>query len=775
MLSVGAIIFLSSFIYTTMFYAISGIEQPTLDYLEEYSQEEFSVEMSLVITPSERQRINEQGNIPDEVIGIFDLKRYDAGLYDDLMESRKKTFLEHFPETQLEKRYIKEFYFETHEGNHRALILRDSESINLSYIEEGKKPDSENEIALTSIYAKKNNLELGDKIEIQGKRYEICGFVLFPDYTFPMIGMSLNIDTGKTVFLLGTDDTFDEMRGDRDIRIAGVFDNNEIKDQYTEKFSEVSFISEKLDFVTEITLTENQVRSGAIFDELRIGKIFSLGFSIIIAVIAVFITSLLISKILNAQKGQIGLLKALGYRNGEIAFPYIVLIIFSALPALFAGYFVGTIVAQPMKYLYLDFFLLPSERISQSFSVFSTAVFVPLVSFAAISAAIIFKMLSKRPLELLHTHRKERVNRLTRLVGKVLGNVKSKTKYKYLYILGNTVKFLVFFVGIVMSAVLVFIGFMMGGMADRLTIESYKMVDYKYEAYIDVFNPPVETGEGKEKFLRYPDVSFNGNTVTGVGLEPDNKLYNLFDSKGNNITGYIEDDAVVSKSLSVKYSVSPGDDMRIMIDGREYTVNVKDVAIDYSDDRIFLNIKTLSAMVTNSSNENLYSGGYSLERPSENDYEVVIDKESIMEQAEAMQGFIRYAVALTVAVAIIIAVLILFVLASISVEDNYYNISLLKVMGYKSSEVSSMVLGSYLVYTIVSFIISVPVSLALLQGMVGFFATEYNLVFPMELNALHVLFAFLIILGVFFAGTLNGKRKISKIPLQEILKAYAET
>jgi putative ABC transport system permease protein len=109
-----------------------------------------------------------------------------------------------------------------------------------------------------------------------------------------------------------------------------------------------------------------------------------------------------------------------------------------------------------------------------------------------------------------------------------------------------------------------------------------------------------------------------------------------------------------------------------------------------------------------------------------------------------------------------------------TVEDNYYNISLLKVMGYSKKEVSSMVLDSYLAYTIISFIASIPITLVALGWMVEFFAQGYGMVIPFEFRSVHALYGFIIIMVIFYGGTYAGKRKINKIALQEVLKAYGE-
>ena len=51
--AIGVIIVTSSLLYTMMSYGLAGITEPTLTYLEQYAQEDFSVEMLGVLTPEE--------------------------------------------------------------------------------------------------------------------------------------------------------------------------------------------------------------------------------------------------------------------------------------------------------------------------------------------------------------------------------------------------------------------------------------------------------------------------------------------------------------------------------------------------------------------------------------------------------------------------------------------------------------------------------------------------------------------------------------------------
>ena len=122
----------------------------------------------------------------------------------------------------------------------------------------------------------------------------------------------------------------------------------------------------------------------------------------------------------------------------------------------------------------------------------------------------------------------------------------------------------------------------------------------------------------------------------------------------------------------------------------------------------------------------------------------------------------------------LIAFSILFVLTALTVEKNYYVISLLKVMGYQKREVRSMILNSYFIYALISALLSIPIALLTLRVIVVVFAEDYGLVLPLEFEWIYIVYTLGAVVLLFFMSTFISRRKIDQIPLQEVLKTYQE-
>ena len=590
--------------------------------------------------------------------------------------------------------------------------------------------------------------------------------MLFPDYTLPMFDDTFNLDTGLQTLILMTDNAYERFDADESFRLSGA--------ELTGQPIDTAFDRQALPFVAQIIATSSSMRSGAIYDELTQGKVMALGLSIFIASIAVIIVSLLIYNLLHAERGQIGILKALGYRRTEIALPYFLSMLFVAFFMLIVGYAVGYRAAEPLKAMYLDFYLLPSVRIGQSVTVFATAIFVPLFFFAAVTWSIINRMLREGPLELLKPHESRAINRLSRWVSRLLVHARGSTKFKYLHAVRSTGTFFLFFISIMFSTILITFSFMTNGMMERMTIDYLGKVDYQYESYADFTERVPEPGPGEEKFLVYPYASLDGEIVTLQGLSPRNNLYRLYDETGRDLTVYIRNGAVVTKRLAIKYGIEEGDTLTVKVNRDFFSFPVRGVVDEYISDTVYLDIEKLSAMVSENRTQRLFSGIYSMEKPSDAYYSTIISKGDIIAQAESMASYTAYMINIMIAGAAVIAASILFTLTSFTVEKNYYVISLLKVMGYHRREITSMILNSYFIYAVFSYLLSIPISLAIVNGVMSVFAKEYGVVLPVEFQPADALKSLAIVVVIFLLGTWASRMKIRKIPLQEVLKSYGE-
>ncbi|QAT39096.1 ABC transporter permease [Clostridium sp. JN-9] len=770
--AIGIIIFLSSFIFTTMFYAISSLEGPAEKFFINNHQEDFSVDMINGLTQKELEYAISNYHIKPGIYTLTNIKKENKDLFYAISHNREKLFKEKYKGYNLELREYKDISINN--SNHKIKIIKESKNINIPMIEEGEKPSTNNEMAITKIYAKKNNIKLNDELKIKGKSYKVVGYVLFPDYNLPMFSSTFIIDNGMQTIGLVTDEEYENIKGEEGFHFAG-----KSKGKFDEKSFEKTVINDiknqkDLDYITNITSTKNQIRSGAVYEEIRGGKAMSLGLSFMISSIAIMIVAIIIYKLIRSESGQIGVLKALGYSNTEIAVPYLTLILAISLPMLIAGYAAGKFSSVYVRDLYLEFYLLPSTNIETNLMVFLTAILLPLIFFIGLSMLIVRKMLSKKAVDLLRAGEKEKVSKLNKFASKMMKNAKAVTKFKYTFILNDTGKFFVFFIGIAFVSILIMFTLMTNGLFNRMITDYYNNVNYKYEASVDITKPIPTLKNGEEKFLLYPNGKYKDDTITLKGIEYNNKLHKLYNDKNKDITAKLKEGVIINKSFNMKYNKKIGDNIEVKIGDKEYNLTIAGICEEYSDYKIYMNLNELSKMVTSNKSDEFFNGVYSKENLDEDKYLTVTNKSDILKQAQLMQNFTKYSIYILVIVAMVIAIIVLYILTTITVEEKYYDVSLLKVMGYSDREVNSMILNSYFLYSILSFLVSVPIAVGIMNTLEKYLIEHFNMVLPLKFEIWQVFAGIAIVAVIFFIGTLNAKRKISRVPLQEILKQYRE-
>ena len=752
-LAVSIIILTSSFIYVSMSSVMTTMESDIESYFKEYNQEDFNAEI-----------VNSVYNKDNQIMTLSQLKSEDEEYFYKTIDKYIEKFKKEYKNTNIELRQSKDINLKLNNKSCTLRFLLDGNLINKTNIEEGSKPKNNNEIAISRCFAENNGLSIGSNIRINNKSYKIVGYVLYPDYTLGIFGDNFLFDGSKIAMANVSEEEFKNIKGNEEFRFS--IDADKDYD-----FSKITN-NENVNYISSLTKTSETMRSGLINTELSSGKASVISLTIMISAIAIIIVAIIVSKILHNQKGQIGILKAMGYKNSEIAKPYLILISIISFPMLMIGAILGMLCSRPLKNLYLNYFLLPNSKISVDFVTILFGVIIPFCFFVGLAYLIIYKMLNKKPLDLLSTSSNEKINLLTIIIDKLLRKAKTTTKFKYSFLVKNYGKFMVFLLGIFLSSMLVILGLMMPGYYDKISTSQYKNVDYNYEGIVDYSKGLPTLDNDDEKTISVPDIKYKNNTITIKGLESKNKLYKLKNKKNKNITHKLEEGVIVSEGFSMLNNKTIGDTIKVKINNEIYKFKIVEISEEYDTGTVYVKREKLSKIIGNS--DDLYTSIYSKNKLDKKQYKYVISKSDIIEQTDSVKGLVNISLGIIIISAVIISVLILYVLTSLTVEDNYYNISLLKVMGYNKREVNSMILNSYLGYAIISYIISIPITVIIVDELKMYFNQAFHRVFPLNYSSWMGFIGLALIIGSFYLGSISSKRKIEKISLQEVLKEYRE-
>lgn len=97
-------------------------------------------------------------------------------------------------------------------GNKTIRLFKVRHNINLVNLDEGKLPESDDEIVIMNLFAERNNLKVGDGIVLAGKEYKISGIGCVPDYNLTVKNFSdMTADPESFGVAFVSDEAYDDI------------------------------------------------------------------------------------------------------------------------------------------------------------------------------------------------------------------------------------------------------------------------------------------------------------------------------------------------------------------------------------------------------------------------------------------------------------------------------------------------------------------------------------------------------------------------------------
>ena len=298
---------------------------------------------------------------------------------------------------------------------------------------------------------------------------------------------------------------------------------------------------------------------------------------------------------------------------------------------------------------------------------------------------------------------------------------------------------------------------------------------FKYD-YHYVFNSVQQGKPDKgEAFSEIPFALKSDSEVnfTVYGVSPDSKYISFKDKSGNVLKS---DKIIITKPLADKLKLKPKDTLKVvnMLDSKEYSVTVDNIAETYVGLYIYMPIEKLNTMLGFPFES--YMGLWSSEKldipESKLLASVTVDDmrkafDTMIQPLQAAMGTIAF-------MSFVIGLIVIYVVTSLTIEENRENISLMKVLGYRKKEVYSLILNSSSFIVVIGYILGVPLLLASLSAMYKSVTKDMNLSIPATINYSYVLVGFVIIYLTYELSKLLSRKKINKISMAEALKSGME-
>lgn len=650
-------------------------------------------------------------------------------------------------------------------------IFRENTKVDMPAIIEGKAL-SGGDILIDPSYAKANKLKIGDIIKIYNKNFTISGLTSLPNYIYPLKSESdiMNDPNSFGIAVIGKND-FDSLNKGN-IFYAIRFDGDRSNlDNKISQFKDY-LRTENIIILSWMNVTDNPRITYMTAKLAGIDKMSS-SMPISILLLTCILTGIVMWRMLKREAVIIGTLYALGYKKREIMKHYLLYPLAISLLGGVLGTVLGTITLRPMIAYYVSYFNIPVSSLSFNINYLIISILLPVVFLIICSYFVVNKSLKDSPVELMRGGKEtSKVGFIERTVK--LDKLSFNTKFKIRELLRSIPRSVFLLLGIIMATMLLLMGFAAKSSMDHLMKDSFSEA-FKYN-YQYVFNS-VQNGKPPkgEAFSEIPFAlrSDNRLTFTVYGVSPNSQYISFKDKAGNVLKS---DKVIITRPLADKLNIKPKDTVKVInrLDSKEYSITVDSIAETYLGQYIYMPLDKLNDMLKFPSGS--YTGLWSTEKIDipENELLAAVTVDDMRNAFNTMTQPLQAVIGGISFMSFVIGLIVIYVVTSLTIEENKENISLMKVLGYRKKEIYSLILNSSVFIVVIGYILGIPLLLASLSAMFKSITKDMNVSFPVTINYIYVLIGFIIIYLTYELSKLLSRRKVNRISMAEALKSRME-
>lgn len=658
------------------------------------------------------------------------------------------------------------------------IALTVSENINVSgFMLIGKgnmeySSTSEDGIWLSDQYASKNNVKLNDTLTLNYKNYEISGkvvglikaseyLVCVPDET------QIMPDFNTYGFAYISPLMFKNVLG------FNFYTQINVKAPALSKKGFSSKVDSALAKTTLILSKDETVSYSSAKSEEEEGKTTGSILPVLFLAIAILTMITTMHRLVTAEKTQIGILKALGFKDRKIILHYTTFAIFISV--------VGSVLGVALGYAVARLIMNPSSAMGTYLDMPTWKLYTPwfgIVALVAMNLVIIgigylsIKNILKgsasdalRP----YTPKKMKVTKIEKT--KLWNKFSFGTKWNMRDILRHKARSAMTTIGVLGCAVLVIAAL---GMKDTMN----KFVDVFYNQAINYETRlNISENTSNEKAIEIAN-EYNGDYSSQSSVKIGEKavsleIYNIsndkvrFVNEDMKFVTLADDGAYICERIAKEFSLKPGDAFICSPYGKDesYNLVVKDILKSMSEAII------MNEDYAKSKNINYHINLVYTSESNINTNENIINTQSksiIIKSFDSFMELMNISVTLLIIAAVVLGVVVLYNLGVMSFMERYREMSTLKVLGFKDKKIGNLLITQNMWISILGTIIGIPLGVWTLDYLIKALASEYEM--SLSISWLSFVISILITLGVSWFVSIVIANKNKKIDMVESLK-----
>lgn len=456
-------------------------------------------------------------------------------------------------------------------------------------------------------------------------------------------------------------------------------------------------------------------------------------FSIFLFSVSVLVSLTTLTRMIEENRTSIGTLKALGYSNKEIFKKYYIYGGVSTVIGTILGIIAGYLVIVPIIYnSYSRFFTLKEPYIVYNLHIIALAFLISILCILLAVFIPLRKNLKERSAYLLRPKAPSSGSRIfLENVSFIWKRLSFLRKVTFRNIFRYKVRMFMTIFGVMGCLTLMFIGFAIRFGVIDISNEQFKIINkidvlatynpYAEKEYIDKISKEIGSNSNVENFtkvnIQKATVEKNNevlDTAQLVTLDRNNyKDYiTLMDNRSN--IELPKDSIVINEKLAYLYNLSVGDNFKVIINEKEYTLKIGAINKNYFGNILYMDREYFSKVFDKTYSDNSFiikmNNSDEVEKMAsklqDNPYVAnVSDNSKIQENLDNFISGLDIIVVVMVLCSLALALVVLYNLINVNVSERQRELSTIKVLGFYPSEVTIYVFREIFYLSIIGIVI----------------------------------------------------------------------
>jgi len=669
--------------------------------------------------------------------------------------------------------------------------------LNKLYIEDGKylSGKGQGQVLVEKQFWDYHNLKTGTYMYpiVNGKRIKLTtqGKVVSPEYIYPIPSVQQMMPDNETFTILYIEHTFaqqlfgyDGMVNDIVVKLDSDDRVEDVKKHLKDMLKPYGLIS--------VTERKDQISYRMLDNEMKQLENMGLAYPVIFLLIASIVIYMLLLRLVDNQRRQIGILMAMGFSKKAVMFHYLGYALFIGLTGSVVGSFAGIWLGDLLTRYYLTFFNIPVLKVKVYYSTIfiGVAMSVAFCGIAGLNAA-------KRVLKIAPA---QAMRPAAPPVGSkwwgerilpFLNNIQITWRLTFRNLWRNKVRtlFTVFAIAITVGLMISTLFFL--DAIDFLFNKAFsetQMYDYKVSFTADMGKDAInELLELKkvvyaEPIAEYPFKLENGwkdKDAVIVGIKKKSNLYKLLDVEGERVYPRGRD-ILLSDVLARQLGVKEGDVLHLTSlykPGVERDVQVKGLVKQYLGFNGFMAIECLGNALREGNIVNgalidvEYNSGDFLKELEDMPYIRSVEAPDEMSKQYSEYLDLLYAyIGVIVLLSSIMGFAIIYNTTTINIMERKRELASLRIMGFSKKEVSELIFNENIAVSVLGLTAGMPVGRLMSVAMTKLVPEEIMSI-PLVIYSRTYLLAVVTVFIFVFLAQLANMRRISRLDLVEVMKS----